>query len=102
MSIKKLLLAFLYFKFLFREENIDQVDTYLTVPLELPVSQSRQSIKSMLKSEKSDRDKSPFSRVVEEYNFNDYKSPNLSNTKGPNAKFQKGANDSLLLFVVNK
>ncbi|KAL3275872.1 hypothetical protein HHI36_020611 [Cryptolaemus montrouzieri] len=62
----------------------------------IPVSQSRQSLKSLLKSDKCDKEKSIFNRVIEESNLG-HKSAYLSNTRGANPDLAKGKNDKLLL-----
>ncbi|XP_023028138.2 uncharacterized protein isoform X4 [Leptinotarsa decemlineata] len=61
----------------------------------LPISQSRQSIKSLLKTEK-ELEKVSYSRVIEE-NVESYRSQYLSNTKGPNPDCARGTNENLLL-----
>ncbi|XP_057661664.1 uncharacterized protein LOC130897093 isoform X4 [Diorhabda carinulata] len=63
--------------------------------VDIPISQSRQSLKSLLKTEK-ELEKTSYSRLVEEES-SVYKSPNLSNTRGPNPEYAKGANEKLLL-----
>ncbi|XP_019874372.1 uncharacterized protein LOC109602451 isoform X4 [Aethina tumida] len=75
-------------------EEISELDS--PAPSTIPVSQSRLSLKSLLKSEKNDKDKPSFNRVIEEGN-NDYKSCYLGNTHGHNSDIVKGANESLLL-----
>lgn len=69
--------------------------TSQTATSQLPVSQSRQSIKSLLKSEKKD-EIGGFSRIVEQ-NDDMLKSLSLSNTTGHNPELSKGPNDKLLL-----
>lgn len=64
--------------------------------IDIPASQSRQSLKSLLKCEK-DLEKTSYSRFVEEDESAVYKSPNLSNTRGPNPEYAKGANEKILL-----
>ncbi|CAH1982408.1 unnamed protein product [Acanthoscelides obtectus] len=61
----------------------------------IPISQSRQSIKSLMKAEK-DMEKITYCRVVEESEGN-FVSKNLLNTSGPNHSLAKGANEKLLL-----
>ncbi|CAG9863853.1 unnamed protein product [Phyllotreta striolata] len=61
----------------------------------MPISQSRQSLKSLLKAER-DVEKHTFSRVVEE-NDVAYKSLNTTPTQGHNQDYAKGANEKLLL-----
>ncbi|XP_028150743.1 uncharacterized protein LOC114344088 isoform X5 [Diabrotica virgifera virgifera] len=79
------------------EDTVDLLSQPSTssATLNIPVSQSRQSLKSLLKSEK-ELDKSSYSRVVEEDEAT-YKSTNLCNTRGPNPEYVKGANEQLLL-----
>ncbi|XP_072376579.1 uncharacterized protein [Diabrotica undecimpunctata] len=79
------------------EDTVDLLSQPSTssATLNIPVSQSRQSLKSLLKSEK-ELDKNSYSRVVEE-DEGTYKSTNLCNTRGPNPEYVKGANEQLLL-----
>ncbi|CAG9826555.1 unnamed protein product [Diabrotica balteata] len=79
------------------EDTVDLLSQPSTssATLNIPVSQSRQSLKSLLKSEK-ELDKNSYSRVVEEDEAT-YKSTNLCNTRGPNPEYVKGANEQLLL-----
>ncbi|XP_060520463.1 uncharacterized protein LOC132698433 isoform X2 [Cylas formicarius] len=63
---------------------------------QIPVSQSRQSIKSILKSDKKD-ETSSFSRVMDECDRGHFKSTNLRNTFGHNPGFSCGPNEKLLL-----
>ncbi|XP_065162594.1 uncharacterized protein [Atheta coriaria] len=80
-----------------KEEEKCEVDC-LSPPVMVTTSQSRQSLKSLLK-EKPECNKTTFSRVIEENNMNsgNYKSSNLSNTKGSNPSYVNGANEKLLL-----
>ncbi|XP_015834083.1 uncharacterized protein LOC656340 isoform X4 [Tribolium castaneum] len=63
---------------------------------EMPTSQSRQSIKSLLKADKIDKDKTAYSRLVENMSP-ERRSPNIMNTQGPNADLIKGPNSKILL-----
>ncbi|KAK5642745.1 hypothetical protein RI129_008912 [Pyrocoelia pectoralis] len=66
----------------------------------IPVSQSRQSLKSLLKSEKSDysmKASSSFNRIIEEKSDDMYKSTIISQPIGANQYLAKGANQELLL-----
>ncbi|KAJ8928114.1 hypothetical protein NQ314_019340 [Rhamnusium bicolor] len=72
------------------EEDITSIPTTSTG--NLPISQSRQSLKSLLK-EKSDKEKI---WVIEEYDSVTH-SKNLISTNGPNSVYAKGANEKLLL-----
>ncbi|XP_048524789.1 uncharacterized protein LOC109545743 [Dendroctonus ponderosae] len=69
--------------------------TFPVVNCNIPITQSRQSIKSLLKSEKSDN-ANRFSRNIDENNAG-YKSALLSNTQGHNSNHAKGQNQKLLL-----
>lgn len=65
-------------------------------PPAVPVSQSRQSLKSILKSEKAEVHS--FSRCVDNDAENlEFRSPLLSNTKGANPELFKGPNHQYLL-----
>ncbi|XP_050312117.1 uncharacterized protein LOC126747488 isoform X2 [Anthonomus grandis grandis] len=64
-------------------------------PLLLPVSQSRQSIKSLLKTEKKD-ELDGFKRVLG-VERGAYRSANIGDTLGHDAKLCKGPNEKLLL-----
>lgn len=65
-------------------------------PIVVPVSQSRQSLKSILKSEKAEVHS--FSRCVDKTEENqEFKSPYLSNTKGANSELSNGPNHKYLL-----
>ncbi|XP_030765795.1 uncharacterized protein LOC115889849 isoform X2 [Sitophilus oryzae] len=66
------------------------------MPAQLPISQSRQSIKSLLKVEKRDEIGS-YCRIVNENNHNPGSSKHLCNTVGHNSDFTKGPNEKLLL-----
>ncbi|KAG5876111.1 hypothetical protein JTB14_013690 [Gonioctena quinquepunctata] len=82
-----------------REEPKDTVDSLpvqqiSNVP-DMPVSQSRQSLKSLLKTEK-ELEKVSYSRFAQE-NKNSYRSQNVCNTVGPDPNCAKGANEKLLL-----
>ncbi|CAH0547723.1 unnamed protein product [Brassicogethes aeneus] len=77
------------------EKQITEVDS--PAPSTLPISQSRMSIKSLLKSEKNDKEKTSFNRVIEENAKDDFKSPYLSNTMGRNLDITRGPNEKLLL-----
>ncbi|XP_044766472.1 uncharacterized protein LOC123322590 isoform X3 [Coccinella septempunctata] len=59
----------------------------------LPVSMSRQSLKSLLKSERVEKEKVKISRG----NDSGYKSNNLSSVVGPNPALAKGNKENLLL-----
>lgn len=61
----------------------------------VPVSQSRQSLKSLLKSEKTEVHS--FSRQLNEAEESGFRSSLLSNTKGANPKLSKGPNHDYLL-----
>lgn len=62
----------------------------------VPISQSRQSLKSILKSEKAEVHS--FSRCIDKNEENlVFRSPNLSNTKGANTELSKGPNHNYLL-----
>ncbi|CAG9761760.1 unnamed protein product [Ceutorhynchus assimilis] len=74
------------------EEVLEKVDAPLPSTSQIPISQSRQSIKSILKSEKKE-DAPSFSRIIDGNN----KSTNLTNTLGHNINFSKGPNEKLLL-----
>uniref|UniRef100_A0A1Y1MY13 WW domain-containing protein n=1 Tax=Photinus pyralis TaxID=7054 RepID=A0A1Y1MY13_PHOPY len=69
----------------------------------IPISQSRQSLKSLLKSEKSDysmKGSSSFSRIIEERTDDmggEYRSSNASLPTGANRRLAKGADQELLL-----
>ncbi|CAH1107187.1 unnamed protein product [Psylliodes chrysocephalus] len=85
-----------------KEEETDPLEALETLnqpstssATDLPVSQSRQSLKSLLKTEK-ELDKTSFSRVIED-DKSLFKSSNLSNTRGPNSEYVRGANEKLLL-----
>ncbi|XP_017780468.1 PREDICTED: uncharacterized protein LOC108565477 isoform X2 [Nicrophorus vespilloides] len=79
------------------EDEVIEV-TFLTVVNNVASSQSRQSLKSLLK-EKQDNSKTIYNRVIEENSMNnsEYKSSNLSSTNGCNPDFANGANQKLLL-----
>jgi hypothetical protein len=62
----------------------------------LSVSQSRQSIKSLLKSDKIEKDKSTYNRIVENMTIG-RSSANAVNTKGPNPNLIQGPNSQILL-----
>ncbi|KAF5303696.1 hypothetical protein FQR65_LT00840 [Abscondita terminalis] len=74
-----------------------------TITDTLPISHSRQSLKSLLKTDKSDysmKESPSFSRVIEESSDDmggDFKSPNITDTNGANRNLVKGANHDLLL-----
>ncbi|XP_076265063.1 uncharacterized protein LOC143199151 isoform X5 [Rhynchophorus ferrugineus] len=74
--------------------NIDDLSSKTNTTL--PISQSRQSIKSLLKMEKKD-DVFGFCRIVEEIDLNPKYSKHLSNTVGHNPDLCKGPNENLLL-----
>ncbi|KAK4877196.1 hypothetical protein RN001_009702 [Aquatica leii] len=85
--------------------NNQSIEEILVDPLTntVPVSQSRQSLKSLLKTEKSDysmKESASFSRVLEETADDmagDFKSPNITDTNGANRSLVRGANQELLL-----
>ncbi|KAJ8919882.1 hypothetical protein NQ315_006411 [Exocentrus adspersus] len=79
------------------EPSVEPDSAVLPAPVvaTIPVSQSRQSLKSLLK-EKSDKEKSTFTRVIEEQNSHT-QSKNLLSTKGHDPSNAKGANEKLLL-----
>ncbi|VEN41082.1 unnamed protein product [Callosobruchus maculatus] len=66
-----------------------------TTKASIPISQSRQSIKSLMKAEK-EVEKVTYCRVVQESDDN-FVSKNLLNTFGPNHALARGANEKLLL-----
>ncbi|KAJ3661154.1 hypothetical protein Zmor_005565 [Zophobas morio] len=72
------------------------IDVDVNKSTTLPVSQSRQSIKSLLKSDKSDKDRSTYSRIVENDAL-EFRSKNLTNTTGPNPDLTQGPNNKILL-----
>lgn len=73
------------------QENKSAVET---VPTGIPISQSRQSLKYLLKTDKSDKEKSGFHRINENLT---YKSKYFVNTNGANPDLAKGTNENLLL-----
>ncbi|KAF5276467.1 hypothetical protein FQA39_LY06536 [Lamprigera yunnana] len=89
----------------YKEEQPESIDEVVTEPLTnaIPISQSRQSIKSLLKTEKSDyslKEIASFSRVIEETTDEmggDFKSTNIIETHGANRGLVRGANQDLLL-----
>ncbi|XP_068892373.1 uncharacterized protein [Tenebrio molitor] len=62
----------------------------------LSVSQSRQSIKSLLKCDKIEKDKSTYNRIVENMTIG-RSSANAVTTKGPNPNLIQGPNSQILL-----
>lgn len=66
------------------------------VKCNIPITQSRQSLKSLLKSDKPDNP-NRFSRNIDEDNIGYKPSALLSNTQGHNSQFSKGQNQKLLL-----
>ncbi|KAF2899233.1 hypothetical protein ILUMI_06940 [Ignelater luminosus] len=85
-------------------DEITEVESISQAVTVVPLSQSRQSLKSILKTEKSDyslKDTSSFSRVIEEpsdaMDAVGYRSQNLTNTHGADRSLVKGANQELLL-----
>ncbi|XP_044259453.1 uncharacterized protein LOC123007793 isoform X4 [Tribolium madens] len=76
-----------------QEEIVKKSELKVT---EMPTSQSRQSIKSLLKADKVEKDKTTYSRLVENMSP-ERRSPNIMSTKGPNVDLIKGPNSKILL-----
>ncbi|XP_045462494.1 uncharacterized protein LOC123672447 isoform X4 [Harmonia axyridis] len=76
--------------------QVDNQAINKSVDVVLPVSMSRQSLKSLLKSEKTEKEKIKICRGVDS-SYSGYKSKNLSNVMGPNPALAKGNKENLLL-----
>lgn len=76
--------------------QVDNQAINKSVDVVLPVSMSRQSLKSLLKSEKTEKEKIKICRGVDS-SYSGYKSKNLSNVMGPNPSLAKGNKENLLL-----
>ncbi|KAJ8945950.1 hypothetical protein NQ318_016778 [Aromia moschata] len=89
-----------------KEEEVQRSKDPTSIPststANLPVSQSRQSLKSLLK-EKPEKEKDKlFSRIIKEHDGSQsYPSKNLTSTMGPNPVNAKGTNEKLLLLALH-
>ncbi|KAL1516682.1 hypothetical protein ABEB36_000562 [Hypothenemus hampei] len=83
-----------------KPESIDETEGITpgsSIKSHIPITQSRQSIKSLLKAEKKDNgNTNRFSRVIDTDSLH-FKSANLSNTQGHNDAITRGPNQKLLL-----
>ncbi|KAK9871537.1 hypothetical protein WA026_012912 [Henosepilachna vigintioctopunctata] len=80
----------------FGESELDNTSIPENKQIMLPPSHSKQSLKSLLKSDRNDKEKPLFNRVIEDCSSG-FRSSNLSNTKGANPELSKGNNEKLLL-----
>ncbi|XP_066148142.1 uncharacterized protein [Euwallacea fornicatus] len=84
----------------YKEKSASELDgapPSSNIKCQIPVTQSRQSIKSLLKCEPKKENPNRYSRVIGQDNQDDYKSDKLCNTLGHNNALSKGPNQRLLL-----